>query len=246
VSEGGRLRALADRVAARLPGRRAARVAGALGALSLTAAAPWWGPAALSELRYFRVRRVEVVGATYLEPREVARRLAVDTTQSVWLDLDALERRVAALPQVKEARVERKLPGTLVVRVAEHLPVALVPSREGLTPYDARGVALPIDPSRADVDVPVVETRDTAAFRLLEELRGRDPALFARVSELRRSARGAELVLVMPPFIVRAAADLTAGRLADILPVESDLARRQARIAELDLRFRDQVVARLQ
>lgn len=246
MSEGGRLRAFRDRLAARLPGRRAARALAALAALSLTAASPWWGPAALAELRYFRVRRIEIVGATYLAPREVVQRLAVDTTQSVWLDLEALERRVAVLPQVKEVRLERKLPGTLVVRVTEHLPVALVPGREGLTPYDARGVALPIDPSRADLDVPVVEKRDTAAFRLLAELRDRDPSLFARVSELRRTGRGDDIALVVPPFLVRATADLTATRLVDILPVESDLARRQVRIAELDLRFRDQVVARLQ
>jgi hypothetical protein len=50
----------------------------------------------------------------------------------------------------------------------------------------------------------------------------------------------------MPPVVVRAAEGLTARRLADILPVERDLARRQARVAELDLRFRDQVVARVQ
>jgi len=35
-------------------------------------------------------------------------------------------------------------------------------------------------------------------------------------------------------------------RLADIFPVESDLARRQLRAEELDLRYRDQVIARLQ
>jgi hypothetical protein len=40
--------------------------------------------------------------------------------------------------------------------------------------------------------------------------------------------------------------DITVERLGDILPVEADLARRQARVAELDLRYRDQVIARLQ
>jgi hypothetical protein len=41
-------------------------------------------------------------------------------------------------------------------------------------------------------------------------------------------------------------ADVTVSRLADIFPVEHDLARRQARVAEIDLRYRDQVIARLQ
>jgi cell division protein FtsQ len=38
---------------------------------------------------------------------------------------------------------------------------------------------------------------------------------------------------------------VTVYRLGDVLPVELDLARRQLQVAELDLRFRDQVIARL-
>ena len=38
---------------------------------------------------------------------------------------------------------------------------------------------------------------------------------------------------------------VTLARLGDIEPVERDLARRQLRAAELDLRYRDQVIARL-
>jgi len=39
---------------------------------------------------------------------------------------------------------------------------------------------------------------------------------------------------------------LSVERLADIFPVETDLARRQVSVSELDLRYRDQVIARLQ
>jgi len=39
---------------------------------------------------------------------------------------------------------------------------------------------------------------------------------------------------------------VSVARLADIFPVESDLLRRRANVAELDLRYRDQVIARLQ
>ena len=45
---------------------------------------------------------------------------------------------------------------------------------------------------------------------------------------------------------VRVPIDLSVERLTDIDPVENDLARRQARVDELDLRYRDQVIARLQ
>jgi cell division protein FtsQ len=225
--------------------RRVWRAAGALTALSFTAASPLWGPSALAGLSYFNIRRVEVVGARYLSARDVYALLAVDTGSSVWQRTSRLERRVASHPQVRSARVERKLPGTLVVRVVENAPVALAPARDGLRPVDAAGRALPIDPSRVDLDLPVVARADPVVLRVLDDVRQREPALYARISEARRGARD-ELVLVVPPLLVRATPDLTARRLADILPVEADLARRRTRAAELDLRFRDQVLARLQ
>jgi hypothetical protein len=45
---------------------------------------------------------------------------------------------------------------------------------------------------------------------------------------------------------VRVPLDLSVERLADIFPVESDLARRQVHVGEIDLRYRDQLIARLQ
>jgi cell division protein FtsQ len=123
--------------------------------------------------------------------------------------------------------------------------VAFVSTARGLRAVDARGDTLPLDPLRADVSLPIVNRADTAVFRLLGAVREEAPALFGRISEVRRAGDD-EVVLVMPPLRVRAHADLSSERLADILPVERDLARRQARAVELDLRFRDQVVARVQ
>jgi len=104
---------------------------------------------------------------------------------------------------------------------------------------------LPIDPSRVDIDLPVVSAADTALLRLLSNVRTRAPALFAEISTARRVSRD-EVALELPGVLVRAPTAVTARRLADIVPVEQDLTRRRARVAELDLRFRDQVIARLQ
>ena len=207
---------------------------------------PWWGRRVARELDFFRVRRVEIIGARYLAPGEIVSRLRVDTLASVWDDPAPLERRVAGHPQVRNVTIERKLPGTLVVRVDENLPVALVPSgAQGFRAYDAEGRVLPLDPSRVAVDLPIVARRDTTIFRLLAEVRAGRPTLFARISEVRRTGR-AELLLQLDTLPVRAMADVSVDRLDDIVPVETDLAKRRARVAELDLRFRDQVIARLQ
>lgn len=220
--------------------RRVAQVAAALTLLS----SPWWGRALLRGMDFFRVRRVEIEGARYAAPGEIVSRLRVDTTASVWDDVSPLVARVREHPQVRDVRIRRKLPGTLVVVVTENLPVALVSGARGLEVHDAAGRPLPVDPTTIDVDLPVLARRDTLLLRLLGALRAEDPALFARVSEAGRTPRG-EVVLVLPEHRVLARDDVTVQRLADLLPVELDLARRALRVAELDLRFRDQVVARL-
>ena len=233
------------------PGRRPRWKVGVLAlAIVLVAASPLWGPLILRRLAFFRVRRVEIVGAHYIPPGDILGRLGVDTLASVWNPTSPLERRVAAHPAVERVTVQRRLPGTLVVHVTERTPVALVPTPRGLVAYDARGVALPIDLARTPVDAPVTVVIEPVVFRLLADLRRRAPALYDRVSEIRRggsSGGGADdLILQFADLPVRVMKDVTVDRLADIEPVESDLARRQLKVAELDLRYRDQVIARLQ
>jgi cell division septal protein FtsQ len=129
--------------------------------------------------------------------------------------------------------------------VTEKAPVALIPATGDLRVYDGSGSALPIDPARIDMDLPIVNRPDRQVLRLLETIRSQTPGLFARISDVRRLASG-ELVMRMPDVVVRAPANVDAQRLAEVMPVAADLARRHVRVAELDLRYRDQVVARLQ
>ena len=221
------------------------RVAALAAAVAIVVTIPWWAPPLLSRMEFFRVRKVEIEGARYLAPDELLERLAIDTTMSVWDDLDPLVARVSEHPQVLEARIDRRLPGTLVIHIDENLPVALVPAASGFHAIDAAGRTLPIDPSRTLVDLPIIARADSAVLRLLAAVREAEPRVFDRISEVRRvGAR--EVLFLLTSYPVRAMLDVSPRRLADIFPVEEDLARRNARIAELDLRYRDQVIARVQ
>ena len=219
---------------------------GAIGLAALVVlASPWWGRLIASQLSFFRVRRVEIVGVRYVAPSDILARLRVDTTRSVWDDPTPLEQRVAAHPQVGNVSISRKLPGTLVVNVVENLPIAMVSTERGFLVFDERGRQLPLDPSRVPVDLPIAARRDTALFGFLARVRAQRPSVFARLSDVARVGEK-EIVIHFDALPVRAMLDVTPDRLAEIFPVEADLARRQARVAELDLRFRDQVIARLQ
>ncbi|MGQ0714079.1 MAG: cell division protein FtsQ/DivIB [Gemmatimonadaceae bacterium] len=227
------------------PRRQWRRLALFLAGLVVLATVPWWGPRLLAEMSFFRLRRVQVVGARYVPADSIVALLGVDTTRSIWDETDELAARARMHPQVSDVEIARRMPGTLIVTITERVPVAFVPSARGLEPLDAAGRTLPIDPSRVNVDLPLLARRDTTVLRLLGELRERAPQLYQRVSAARRIGRG-ELLLELGTVNVRAMGDVTVDRLADILPVEADLTRRQARATELDLRYRDQVIARLQ
>jgi cell division protein FtsQ len=212
----------------------------------LLLASPLWGPRVLRHLAFFRVRRVEILGARYTAPGELLDRLRVDTTRSVWDPLEPLAARVRSHAQVESVTVTRRLPGTIVVRVTERHPVALVEAPGGMRAVDERGRRLPLDPSRTPVDAPIVTAapRDTMVYHLLGDMQREAPAMYARLSSIR--ATGAdEIVLQIADLSVRAMTNVTLARLGDIDPIQRDLMRRQLRAAEIDLRYRDQVIARL-
>ncbi|MEO8561982.1 MAG: FtsQ-type POTRA domain-containing protein [bacterium] len=215
-------------------------------ALLLIVASPLWGPRALRHLAFFRVRKVEILGTRYTAPSELLDRLKVDTTRSVWDPLAPLEARIRSHPQVDSVTVSRRLPGTLVVQVTERHPVALVIAPGGLRAVDEHGVRLPLDPARTPVDAPIVTAapRDTGVYHLLGTMQRDAPALYAKLSSIRATGPD-EIVLQIADLPVRAMTSVTLARLSDIEPVERDLRRRELRAAEIDLRYRDQVIARL-
>jgi cell division septal protein FtsQ len=150
-----------------------------------------------------------------------------------------------------------------VVSIRENPPVALIQTSTGLLPYDSLGKQLPIDPARTSLDLPIVATGDPVLLKLVGAIRAAEPQVFARIEEVRRTGRD-EILLTLSRSLdsagratesptatsralrVRVPVGLSVDRLADIFPVENDLARRQVHVDELDLRYRDQVIARLQ
>jgi cell division protein FtsQ len=240
------------------------KILGGIFLVALIMAGAWGTRAAARQMAFFRVRSVEIRGVRYLPPAEVLSRLKVDTLMSLWDDLEPLKERVRHHPQVAGVTITRRLPGTLVVTVQENQPVALIQGATGLVPYDSLGHVLPIDPARTNLDLPIVATSDPVLLKLVGAIRYAVPRVFSRIEEVRRTGRD-EILLTLSSgeperpralgetsapragtLRVRVPLGLSVERLADIFPVENDLARRQIHVGELDLRYRDQVIARLQ
>jgi cell division protein FtsQ len=212
-------------------------------ALALLASTPWTAPPLLAHLEYFRLKRIEFEGVQYARVNELRAAAGVDSSWSIWNDVDTVAASVARHPMIASATVERRFPSGLLIRLTERVPVAQVSQKGILVPMDADGRQLPIDLARTPIDVPVAPSADSTILRLLDELRQLAPAIFDRIVSARRVARD-HLLFDLEAFVVRTRDDVTGGRFRDILPVEADLSRNRLRAIELDLRFQDQVIVR--
>ena len=166
------------------PPPRRWRIIALLMLLLLIAPASWLARKAASRMDFFRLKSVAVEGNRYLSADSVMQRLRVDTTRSVFDDTGPLVERIKSMPQISEVEIRRRLPGTLVVSIRENLPIALAPSPRGLEPVDSAGRVLPIDPSAADIDLPIANQRDKAVLELLSRARSENPIVYHRIREI--------------------------------------------------------------
>lgn len=214
-------------------------------------------PGALARVDWFRVRELQVDGEHYLTEAEVEQAAAVSTGANLWDDTSPIVERVRALPLVRDARVSRRLFGTLVVQVEEREPVGLVPTPT-LQPVDRDGRTMPLDPSVTPLDLPVIRPeRDlhgtpdpasiAAAARETARLAEVDPTFWSSISVVTED--GPHDVVMdwgEPAVRLRFRAPVAQVRLKEALAVIADAADRNGgRLpATVDLRFADQVVVR--
>lgn len=132
-------------------------VAGVAIVVSASLGVAWGAKRYMTTSPRFAIKTVAVDGNQRLSPQDVARLGAIVVGENVFsLDLEGARRAIQEDPWVKSATVARKLPGSVMVTVVEHEPVALVAiddklflaSREG----DVFKEALADDP----LDLPVI------------------------------------------------------------------------------------------
>lgn len=213
----------------------------AAAAAAVLGSSVWWMPALLSRSSYFAVRQVEVVGARYLAPEDITRRLGLPADASVWLRLGRLEDALRASPGLADVSISRRLPGTLVVEVVERLPVALADGPAGLVAIAEDGTALPYDPSVGPVDAPLIGRPDTIVVRSLALIHDTEPELFAAAVAARLDGG---LALELNEGRIRLDAPVSATAVQAVEAVRRDLAERGLAWREVDGRFAGWVVVR--
>lgn len=97
----------------------------------------------VSRSSLLHLRHLEVVGTTSLTRAEVVRLAGLSSSTNVlWFDPGAVERRLESDPWVATATVSRRLPATIRISVVERAPVAMIRDERGFTVVATDGVAL--------------------------------------------------------------------------------------------------------
>jgi hypothetical protein len=231
----------------------------------------WAAPSALRRMDTFRVQRVEVRGTRYLAPHHALEASGITEQASIFDDPAVWRDSLLRHPLVSDALISRKPPGTIVIRITEAEPLALIRTPV-LRPVDTRGRVLPITAGLGDLDVPVLagrvriergQVKDAKILAILDGLarmRALQPEFWPWISEvfpgrgrdmrlLLRWPEDAELLLALP--IEPARLEEVRLVIADLATGRNDAAQAEAnpselnRLVRIDARFHGQILVAL-
>jgi cell division protein FtsQ len=209
-----------------------------------------------------KVKRLLVEGNRIVETNEILQLAQIRKgTRMYDIDLMVMQRDIASHPFIKEVLVERDLPATLRISVAERTPLAII-NTTGMHYIDQEGVVLPPSISKEVYDLPLltgslppdlpvgrpVQNADVQhALAILSAAKVVNKELYHLISEV-RLRNGGDLVLYaseegVPIIFGR---DHIAEKLAKLEVFWRDVVRERGpqRLQYVDLRFADQIVAR--
>ncbi|MFC9895532.1 cell division protein FtsQ/DivIB [Nocardia sp. NPDC127579] len=170
---------------------RRAWLVGLLGVCVITVimVVAWFTPA-------LAVRAVQIEGLTGVSEQAVRDQLRIpEGTSMLRMDTTAMARRVAGIPKVHTARVQRKFPSTIKVTVTERIPVLYFDGPDGAHLVDGEAIEFAVE--AAAIGVPKLVTDHPG---------GSDPATAAAVAVLR----------ILPPALVAQVGEVVARSISDI------------------------------
>lgn len=193
----------------------------------------------------FSVKTISVEGNARLSPEDVARAGGIAIGDNVFaLDLDDSRRKVEADPWIKTAVVTRKLPGSVVVKVVEHEPAAVVAIGDRLFLASRAGEVFKEVASEDPLDFPVVtglepdaaaadregtEKRVSRALDLLDEVQKTQLAARFPVQEVHLDVDGSiSLVVGRQAISIALGHPPYKGKLEQADRVFTELAKRKA------------------
>lgn len=138
----------------------------------------------------FGIQRIEVAGLHHAPRAEIEGIADRWTGANLFrLDLESVGAELRRHPWIESVSLEKMLPATLHIGIAERTPAALVVADGAIRYVDRHGVVFAaLSPRIGDPDLPLVSAADergiAAAVEFLETIESEHPELYSRVSEI--------------------------------------------------------------
>jgi hypothetical protein len=245
---------------ARLPWRSIGRIVAAAGLGAVTVGTAWWGvPRGWHAARghaYFAVTELAVRGNSRIARDDLMRWAELQRGMSIWdADPVRVRARLRAHPDIEDASIRRDFPRRVVLRVRERTPVAIALLDE-LYYVDRSGVVMSRVRAQDNHDLPLITGVGGA------DLDGGSALLLRRAVRLIRLcqrygcgtglsevhvdvARGVTIMPLHHPTSIVLGWGRWRAKLARTTRVLAAWEGREARLAQLDASFANQVVVRL-
>lgn len=208
---------------------------------------------------YFTVNKVMVVGTSRLSEQDVRSLLEIRGDLNLWsLDLERLSLRLRENPWIEQARLRRRLPGTLEVHITERIPAAVVPYYRYFLVLDSNGVVVSMAESLSAANLPVItgaavpqailgqvypEAKVNLGLKMLSIL---GPEWSRTVSEVHVGSPDEIVLYGSDELVVRIGqAKDVAKKAEDLRIILSDARAKGLKIKYVDLRFDGKPVVRL-
>ena len=92
---------------------------------------------------YFDVRQVVVTGNQYLAEEVILAATPINAGENIFgINVAGATEELKKVPMVKEARISRDLPATLLINVTERRPLGILPTGGGFVEVDEEGMCL--------------------------------------------------------------------------------------------------------
>ncbi len=201
----------------------------------------------------FELRQVEIHGNKHLSDAELMALMKVTGKENLLLiSTERLYDRLHSSAWIRRVSIRKELPHTLVVRVEESQPQALLKSRNGFLIVDDEGIELDRIPGRQERFLPVIEaydTRDTKEFR--EALRLATVINDAGIAKRARSVEivgldgdAKDLAVRIDGLEIKVGEGSYEQKLARLFDLIEEIRRRPMQVDYIDLRFANRVIVK--
>lgn len=200
----------------------------------------------------FEVKKFSVSGLKRVEENQIIAKAGFDLGTNVFrVNLQEIRKRVEELQWVRHAMVERALPDQIIIKVFEREPIGLARIRGDIYEFDLEGKILDPDPIRGS-SFPILDglrlgSEKDNLPKVLTYKKILDDLGSNSLSEVHINTAG-EVTVVSSndPFLVNLGTADFRDRWIKYLQLKPQIEQRYPLAARVDLRFKNQVIVRMQ